>query len=95
MEGDALQHQQGGGDGQTDPHPAGGEQQITEAVAPGAHQFNLLLERAVAEGATAIEGIEMLIEQGALSFLLWTGIDPPRTVMREAAYEALERAVPA
>ena len=55
----------------------------------------LLLERAVAEGATAIEGIEMLIEQGALSFLLWTGIEPPRTVMREAAYEALERAVPA
>jgi len=54
-----------------------------------------LLERAASEGSTVIEGIEMLIEQGALSFLLWTGIEPPRAVMREAAYEALERAVPA
>ena len=54
-----------------------------------------LLERAIAEGATAIEGIEMLVEQGALSFLLWTGVEPPRAVMREAAYDALEKAVPA
>ena len=55
----------------------------------------LLLERAIAEGSTAIEGIEMLIEQGALSFLLWTGVEPPRGVMREAAYDALGKAVPA
>lgn len=54
-----------------------------------------LLERAIAEGSTAIEGIEMLVEQGALSFLLWTGVEPPRGVMREAAYDALEKAVPA
>lgn len=54
-----------------------------------------LLERAIAQGSTAIEGIEMLIEQGALSFLLWTGVEPPRGVMREAAYDALEKAVPA
>jgi shikimate dehydrogenase len=52
-----------------------------------------LLERAEAEGSTIIEGIEMLIEQGALSFLLWTGVDAPRAVMREAAYDALARAV--
>lgn len=54
-----------------------------------------LLERATAEGSTAIEGIEMLVEQGALSFLLWTGVEAPRGVMREAAYEALSKAVPA
>ena len=48
-----------------------------------------LLVRAEAEGSTVIEGIEMLIEQGALSFLLWTGVDAPRAVMRDAAYEAL------
>ncbi|HEX4744326.1 MAG TPA: shikimate dehydrogenase [Candidatus Limnocylindria bacterium] len=54
-----------------------------------------LLERAAAEGSPTIEGIEMLIEQGALSFLLWTGVEPPRDVMREAAYDALERPVPA
>ena len=54
-----------------------------------------LLERAASEGSTVIEGIEMLIEQGALSFLLWTGVDAPRAVMRAAAYDALAKAVPA
>lgn len=48
-----------------------------------------LLERAEAEGSIVIEGIEMLVEQGALSFLLWTGVDAPRAIMRDAAYNAL------
>ena len=51
-----------------------------------------LLERALADGAVIIEGIEMLIEQGALSFTMWTGEDAPVAVMREAAYEALATA---
>lgn len=71
------------------------------ALGPGLVVFDLayrprrtpLLERAIAEGSTAIEGIEMLIEQGALSFLLWTGVEPPRAVMREAAYDALREPV--
>lgn len=54
-----------------------------------------LLERASTAGATAIEGIEMLIEQGALSFQLWTGLEPPLEAMRLAAYDALEKGVPA
>lgn len=54
-----------------------------------------LLERAAADGSVTIEGVEMLVEQGALSFLLWTGVEPPRAVMREAAYAALAAAVPA
>ena len=48
-----------------------------------------LLERAHADGCVIIEGIEMLIEQGALSFTMWTGQDAPLEVMRDAAYEAL------
>jgi len=50
-----------------------------------------LLERALADGGVIIEGIEMLIEQGALSFTMWTNEDAPVGVMREAAYNALAR----
>lgn len=48
-----------------------------------------LLERALADGGVIIEGIEMLIEQGALSFTMWTSQDAPLAVMRQAAYRAL------
>jgi shikimate dehydrogenase len=39
-------------------------------------------------GAKAIDGLEMLIEQAALSFNLWTGMAAPIAVMRKAAVEA-------
>ena len=50
-----------------------------------------LLERALEDGGVIIEGIEMLIEQGALSFTAWTGERAPVAVMRQAAYEAVAR----
>lgn len=40
---------------------------------------------AAAAGATTVEGTEILVWQGALSFALWTGVEPPLDVMREAA----------
>ena len=49
-----------------------------------------LLERAAAEGLATVEGIEMLIEQGARSFELWTGMPAPTEVMRRAAYRAYD-----
>jgi shikimate dehydrogenase len=49
-----------------------------------------LLARAAAAGCPTVEGIEMLIEQGARSFELWTGMQAPLEVMRRAAYEALD-----
>jgi shikimate dehydrogenase len=49
-----------------------------------------LLRRAAAAGCRAVEGIEMLIEQGARSFEVWTGISAPLEVMRTAAYAALD-----
>jgi shikimate dehydrogenase len=49
-----------------------------------------LLERAAAEGCVIVEGIEMLIGQGARSFELWTGRPAPLGAMRDAAYRALE-----
>jgi shikimate dehydrogenase len=44
-----------------------------------------LVDAARAGGARAIDGIEVLVAQGALSFQLWTGRDAPIETMREAA----------
>ena len=44
----------------------------------------LLLKRAGEQGLTIIPGIEMLLEQAASQFEIWTGETAPRTVMREA-----------
>jgi shikimate 5-dehydrogenase len=46
----------------------------------------LLAERA---GCRVVPGIEMLIEQGARSFELWTGLPAPVKFMRTVAYQAL------
>jgi shikimate dehydrogenase len=44
-----------------------------------------LIEVAKAEGAYAIDGIEILVQQGALSLQIWTGCEPPLEAMRAAA----------
>ncbi len=44
-----------------------------------------LLAAAEAAGATTIDGLEILVQQGVLSFELWTGRKPPLDVMRAAA----------
>jgi shikimate dehydrogenase len=44
-----------------------------------------LLAAAAARGVPAIDGLEVLVAQGALSLELWTGRRPPRALMREAA----------
>ena len=44
-----------------------------------------------AAGATALDGLGMLVHQAALSFRLWTGREAPLQVMREAARSALDR----
>jgi shikimate dehydrogenase len=43
-----------------------------------------LLTAARAHGAGTVDGLEILVEQGALSFELWTGREAPRDVMRRA-----------
>jgi shikimate dehydrogenase len=47
-----------------------------------------LLRDVAAAGCKVVHGIEMLIEQGALAFTLWTGLPAPVDVMRQAAYRA-------
>jgi shikimate dehydrogenase len=44
-----------------------------------------LLAAAAACGARTVDGLEILVQQGALSFELWTGRKPPLDVMRAAA----------
>jgi shikimate dehydrogenase len=44
-----------------------------------------LLREARARGLQATGGLGMLVHQGALSFSLWTGVEPPMDVMRAAA----------
>jgi len=49
-----------------------------------------LLRQAREAGATALDGLGMLIAQGALSFEMWTGVWPPVDVMRAACKRVLE-----
>jgi shikimate dehydrogenase len=44
-----------------------------------------LIAEARARTATAVDGLEILVRQGAESLRIWTGMDPPLDVMREAA----------
>ncbi|HYM45146.1 MAG TPA: shikimate dehydrogenase [Solirubrobacteraceae bacterium] len=43
-----------------------------------------LLAAARAHGARTVDGLQILLAQGALSFELWTGVSPPLDVMRRA-----------
>lgn len=44
-----------------------------------------LLRAAEAAGAAVVDGIEVLVQQGALSFRIWTGREAPVDAMRAAA----------
>ncbi len=48
-----------------------------------------LLAEAGAAGAETIDGIDMLVWQGALAFELWTGATAPIEIMKAAAVKAL------
>jgi shikimate dehydrogenase len=82
-------------------HPKVGESPLgEEAIAllpPQAIVYDLiytprptqLLALAQHHGLHIIDGLEMLIQQGAVGFELWTGDAPSIDVMRQAALEAL------
>ncbi len=48
-----------------------------------------LLREAKAAGARAIDGLDMLVWQGALAFEKWTGREAPFEIMKQAAVKAL------
>jgi shikimate dehydrogenase len=49
------------------------------------HGESRLLKAAVEAGADVVDGLEVLVCQGAASFRIWTGVEPPLEAMREAA----------
>jgi shikimate dehydrogenase len=51
-----------------------------------------LLRMAEKAGCKAVEGVRMLVHQGAASFRLWTGEQPPVEVMEQALARELENA---
>lgn len=56
-------------------------------------RLTVLLIRAEAAGCRVVEGIEMLVEQAAASFAIWTGLPAPVEIMRRAAHGALDEPV--
>ena len=50
----------------------------------------VFLEEAGRRGCTTLDGLGMLVNQGVISFKVWTGVDPDPGVMREALEEYLE-----
>ena len=47
-----------------------------------------LVEAARSRGARVVDGLEVLVHQGAASLRTWTGLDPPVETMRAAALKA-------
>lgn len=71
-----------------------------EALAPGSCVYDLiytprptlLLRQAVARGCQGLDGLEMLVRQGAAALGLWSGVkELPVAAMRAAALEQLQR----
>ena len=61
--------------------PAPGQVVVDLAYGP---EETALVSAARAAGCTVIDGREALVRQGAGSFRLWTGLDPPLEAMRNA-----------
>ena len=51
----------------------------------------VLIKEAIKAGATPVYGIKMLLYQGAESFKIWTGQEPPIDVMEKALKETLNK----
>jgi shikimate dehydrogenase len=56
---------------------------IVADVIPNPPETRLLRE-AKARGSTTLDGLGMLVAQGAIGFELWTGVKPDQAVMRDA-----------
>ncbi|MBN1220788.1 MAG: shikimate dehydrogenase [Anaerolineae bacterium] len=51
------------------------------------------LKEAEARGATTLDGLGMLVYQGAIGFKMWTGLNAPIEVMRQALAQAFGQSV--
>jgi shikimate dehydrogenase len=60
---------------------------VADASASGPQTW--LLRQAATRGCKTVDGLGMFLEQVAVGLRLWTGLDPNRQVLREAAEEFL------
>jgi shikimate dehydrogenase len=60
------------------------ERQVVVDLVYGSHE-TALASCARKRGARVIDGLEVLVHQGAASLRIWTGLDPPIETMRRAA----------
>ena len=61
-----------------------GARQVVVDLVYGSHE-TALASCARERGASVIDGLEVLVHQGAASLRIWTGLDPPIETMRRAA----------
>lgn len=61
--------------------PVAGQTVVDLAYGP---EETALVAAARAEGCVVVDGLEALVRQGAASFRLWTGLEPPVEAMRNA-----------
>ena len=66
-----------------DPERFNSELLLVDLVYAGSE--SRLVAEARSRSAEAVDGLEILVRQGAESLRIWTGMDPPLDVMREAA----------
>jgi shikimate dehydrogenase len=71
------------GDLPLDPAGFGPGQTVADFVY--GEQPSRLLAAAATAGAETVDGLEVLVRQGALSLKIWTGLEPPLDAMRAAA----------
>lgn len=53
--------------------------------------YTNFMEQSNKYGARVLNGIGMLLHQGAIAFKLWTGLEPPIEVMRKALHSEIAR----
>jgi shikimate dehydrogenase len=64
--------------------PRAGQQVVDLAYRPDGSPTALVAAARSAGADRVVDGLEVLVRQGAASFRLWTGLDPPVDVMRAA-----------
>ena len=69
-----------------EPEHLNAEVALVDLVYAGAE--SKLVSAAREGGAMAVDGLEVLVRQGAESLRIWTGREPPLDVMRQAAKAA-------
>ena len=67
--------------------PSDTSTEVMTIVSENGNEFSAAQDR----GCRTVDGLGMLVHQGARQFTLWTGDEAPRSIMRAAAEATLDR----